>query len=338
MDGVADTDTNGEPSGAQRSSSTHPPPTSANETVQRLVELRLYLERGVKPLENKLHYQIDRAVRAADDYNTRAQQRSGAVGKKGQGKLHTSKNKPSDDDDDDDDSASDAESMTSTASSASSDGSSRLGLTSRPNLASFIQPSPVSNPSSSKRIPSSASTSAAAAVYKPPRIAPTALPSTTPGSSSNKPTARSRKSNLLDDYVSTELSSVPVAEPSIGANIVDRGRRDVLNARERAVAGERQRYEEENLVRLPGMSKKEKRVLGGDRMRRGQFGGEEWSGLGGSAERIVDLVRKKNNKGVLERSRKRGRDDGVSAGGGGGGGIGVAFEKRRKVLEQRKRK
>ncbi|KAI4148150.1 MAG: hypothetical protein LQ340_005207, partial [Diploschistes diacapsis] len=36
-------------------------------TVKRLVKLRVYLERGVKPLEGRLRYQIDKVVRTADE-------------------------------------------------------------------------------------------------------------------------------------------------------------------------------------------------------------------------------------------------------------------------------
>ncbi|KAK3065839.1 hypothetical protein LTS18_002334, partial [Coniosporium uncinatum] len=38
-----------------------------NDAVNKLVALRVYLEKGVRPLESKLKYQIDKVVRAADD-------------------------------------------------------------------------------------------------------------------------------------------------------------------------------------------------------------------------------------------------------------------------------
>ena len=40
--------------------------------VQQLVELRIYLERGVRPLESRLRYQLDKVVRAAADAETAA--------------------------------------------------------------------------------------------------------------------------------------------------------------------------------------------------------------------------------------------------------------------------
>jgi U3 small nucleolar ribonucleoprotein protein LCP5 len=38
-----------------------------DEVVKKLVELRVYLEKGVRPLEGRLKYQIDKVIRAADD-------------------------------------------------------------------------------------------------------------------------------------------------------------------------------------------------------------------------------------------------------------------------------
>ncbi|KAL9106082.1 MAG: hypothetical protein Q9187_008608, partial [Circinaria calcarea] len=37
------------------------------EVVKKLVELRVYLEKGIRPLENRLKYQIDKILRAVED-------------------------------------------------------------------------------------------------------------------------------------------------------------------------------------------------------------------------------------------------------------------------------
>ena len=39
----------------------------SDEITSKLVEHRVYLERGVRPLEQKIKYQIDKVVKAADD-------------------------------------------------------------------------------------------------------------------------------------------------------------------------------------------------------------------------------------------------------------------------------
>jgi U3 small nucleolar ribonucleoprotein protein LCP5 len=50
-------------SGSQQELNLHP----HDEVVQKLVELRVYLEKGVRPLENRLKYNIDKIIRTADD-------------------------------------------------------------------------------------------------------------------------------------------------------------------------------------------------------------------------------------------------------------------------------
>ena len=298
--------------------------TVADGVVKRLVELRVYLDRGVKPLENKLRYQIDNAVRAADEQEARSrlpkQSNGTSNAKKSKQTITTSDNSTDGSHTNDED-------------SDISDSNSERGVVSSSNIATFTRPSSSrdrTNPSSKDK----------PGVYRPPRIAAVAPPTMDPKSRRSQ---RPQKSHLLDEYITSELADAPVAEPSIGTNILDRGRRDILSTRERKVAQDRQQYEEENLIRLPGAGKKEVRRLEGERAKRGQFGGEEWSGLGGSADRIVELTRSgggtRGVKEALERSRKRGRnEDGDGEGGGGGSGgsrMGNKFVKKRRELEKR---
>src|SRR5271170_422460 len=42
-------------------------PKLGADAVKKLVELRVYLEKGVRPLEGKLKYQIDKVLRAAEE-------------------------------------------------------------------------------------------------------------------------------------------------------------------------------------------------------------------------------------------------------------------------------
>ena len=46
----------------------------SDTVVEKLVELRLYLEKGVRPLEGKLRFQLDKILRAADNADRGAQQ------------------------------------------------------------------------------------------------------------------------------------------------------------------------------------------------------------------------------------------------------------------------
>ncbi|KAI9833731.1 MAG: hypothetical protein M1819_003464 [Sarea resinae] len=305
----------------------------ADEVVKKLVELRVYIERGVRPLEGRLKYQIDKVLRAADDVARSNAQKDAAAANgtskssNATGGKDSEEEEEEDDDDDEDDE---------TAAGAGDSAAKIDDLSYRPNPSSFARPS--SHAASTTQ--TSASTDG---IYRPPRITPTALPTT--GGPADRATARAarpQKSATLDEFISAELSTTPLAEPSIGSTIVSGGRRS-KSTKERADEAERQAYEESNFVRLPKESKKDRAKKGG-RKRENGYGGEEWRGLGEGIERIERLTRKGKGGGggaggLLERSRKRERDtvDGARGSGAAAEGAGERFEKRRKMLGRRNR-
>lgn len=269
-----------------------------DEVVQKLVELRVYIEKGVRPLENRLKYQIDRIIRAADDAGRKITHNAKITKSK-----HANVGSASNSD------ASDAESG---------------GSTSEDEKTEIAGP----RPGRFARDKTSAASKAAASkdgIYRPPRIAPVSMP-TTEGREERQ-ARRPGKSATLDEFVATELSAAPIAQPSIGSTIVEGGRR-TKSDRERREEVEKREYEESNYVRLPEKTKKE---LAKQRSNRGGgFGGEEWRGLGAGLERIERLTQKKGGRSsTLEKSRKRPIEDGPR---GSGSAIGDAFEKRRKVV------
>ena len=276
-----------------------------SEVVKKLVELRVYLEKGFRPLENRLKYQIDKVLRAAeDDARSEAQKANGASKpaktKRGPRNGDVTGGVESEDDVEDDDEPQ------------------RLDdLAYRPNPAALMRPSQATNSQASN-------TKSSTNVYRPPRITPTSLPTT---SSSNTNVRRTKSSATLSEFVSAELSTAPLPEPSIGSTILDRGRR-YRGEKERETERERRTYEEGNYVRLPKEGRKEK----GKRRAGEGYGGEEWRGLGEGAERIVGLTKGRKESG-LERSRKRERDGGRDDRSGDAGG-----DKRRRVLGGRERK
>ncbi|MCJ1322138.1 hypothetical protein MMC15_007483 [Xylographa vitiligo] len=290
-----------------------------DDVVKKLVELRVYLEKGVKPLEGRLKYQIDKVVRAAQDEDAKnaasamlkSQTTNGvAAGARIVNGHHSNGTGKNDVSHDSDASSSEEEEVKPTTTVDP--------LAYRPNPSALTLPA---------RPEARASTSRSDGFYRPPRITPTSLPTTTPRNTATS--KRPSKSATLDEFVATELSTAPIAEPSIGSTIIDRGRRS-KSAKEREGEKERRGYEESNYVRLPTEGKKGK---GRGRKEGMGYGGEEWRGLGEGAERVVGLTRKGRGGGVLERSRKRPRDDG---GGGGEVRMGETFEKRRKGLEKRR--
>lgn len=293
-------------------------PSISKEVVKKLVELRVYLEKGVRPLENRLKYQIDKVLRAADDAARDATQNPSGVPK---GRTTANGIDAADDSgsESDDESTAELDTMAPAKTAAEID-----DLSYRPNPSALMRPGRPSDPR--------ASTPKSDGIYRPPRITPTALPTTT--GREQRAARKPSKSATLDEFVSTELSSAPLAEPSIGSTIISGGRRS-KSQKERTADAERRTYEESNFVRLPKESKKD-RAKKGVGSRNGGYGGEEWRGLGEGVERIERLTqRTKVGNGILEKSRKRAVEDSPR---GSGEVIGERFEKRRKVRGPRSRK
>ncbi|KAH7369233.1 Sas10/Utp3/C1D family protein [Plectosphaerella cucumerina] len=276
------------------------------EVVKKLVELRLYIEKGVRPLEDKLRYQIEKILRAADDTERAAQVQ---VAKAEVGDNSDSGSDSGDDDDEDDGEA--------TASAQAGNFSARPG--------SFVRPAAAS---------AAAASAQKDGVYRPPRVAPTVMPSERRERKDRRP----QKSATMDEFIEAEMSSVPMAVPSIGTNVLAGGRK-IKTAAERKDEDERREYEESNFTRLPTASKKDKAKAAQQSARgRMQFGGEEWRDLREGVDRINRLTAKKEGargtRALLEKSRKRGREttdgpksDGTAA------GMGDRFQKRLKVVE-----
>lgn len=275
--------------------------------VKKLVELQVYLEKGVRPLEGRLKYQIDKVLQAADD----AKRNEDASKPKTNGKASRDA-----DSEDDDSENSDAESNNGAALQADD----KDDLQYSHNPGSFVRP-----------------TGAAAAgmkgesedgVYRPPRIQATSMPTTT--GPREKGEKKPNKSATLDEFVNTELSSAPFAEPSIGTTTTSGGRRR-KSEKELNDEAERREYEERNYVRLPKESKKERAKKKGGRD--AGYGGEEWRGLGEGIDRIERLTKKSGGegRGALEKSRKRAVEDGPKSSG--GAEVGQGFQKRLKALD-----
>lgn len=275
-----------------------------DEVVQKLVELRVYLEKGVRPLENRLKYQIDKIIRSADDATRRANQATA--------KPKAQKIKAGAESDD-----SDAESAASAQTEEDED-----EMTFGPNRAALARAKTEATEARTKE-------SAKDGIYRPPKITPMSMP-TTEGREERRE-RRPGKSSTLDEFIATELSSAPIAEPSIGSTIVNGGRH-TKSEKERREENERREYEESNFTRLAPKSKKDQAKEA--KRRNGGFGGEEWRGLSAGIDRIERLTQKKSgSRGTLEKSRKRPIEDGPR---GSGSAAGDAFEKRRKVVARYK--
>lgn len=284
--------------------------TALSETLtKKLVEHRVYLDRGVRPLEQRIKYQVDKVVKAAEDEDRAANQKSKPA--------INGRAKAEEDSSDDSEDGSDDE-------SAESAGDDIDELSYRPNPAAFAAPQAEEEQEKVGRY----SRKNDDGVYRPPRISATAMPTT---EQREKRAARPGHNSTVDEYITNELSANPVAQPSIGSNVVAGGR-TTKNAKAMAREAERRNYEETNLVRLPKESKKE--LAKYKQKDRANYGGEEWKGLGESLDRIGDLTRKKGKDSALDKSRKRrATEDGPR-----GDGIGDAFDIKKRRMDKKMRK
>ncbi|PFH61915.1 hypothetical protein XA68_15788 [Ophiocordyceps unilateralis] len=278
----------------------------------KLVELRLYLEKGARPLEEKLRFSIERFLRTAEDAQREEHSKSRIPGPDDKSATSDSSGSESEEEDDSD-----------------KDGPMRSGQApAAPRVGALID---------DVRTQSTGHDDGPSGIYRPPRRDRHLMETTRPREKADR---RPNKSHTVEEFVHSELSTAPMAEPSIGTTILQGGRK-MKTAQERKDEAERREYEEMNLVRLPKLSKKERAKKnkeaghGGGRM---QFGGEEWRDLGEGVDRIDRLTKRKGQAGgggvraLLEKSRKRGLDAT-----GGHVEIGERFQKKVKMLEAGRR-
>ncbi|TFB00443.1 hypothetical protein CCMA1212_007696 [Trichoderma ghanense] len=300
--------------------------TDLDDAVRaRLVELRLYLEKGARPLEEKLRFSIDRFLRTAED----AQRRDKLKEAKASGKTGSSTDESgSGSEDEDEDSEDDSQAGEGVSSRPAPK---RGNLSAAPNLGSLMDDVALRP---AKR--DQADDSTPAGVYRPPRRERQVMETT---QTREKAARRPMRSHTMEEFVASELSAAPIAEPSIGTTIVQGGRR-MKTTQERKEEEERREYEETNFTRLPKESKKEraKKAKQAGRSGRMQFGGEEWHDLGEGVDRIDRLTKRKEGgagsgvRAMLEKSRKRGAEtqDGPR---GSGHQMGERFHKKARLLE-----
>ncbi|KAI9686111.1 MAG: hypothetical protein M1820_010694 [Bogoriella megaspora] len=310
------------------------------EVVKKLVELRVYLERGVRPLEGRLKYQIDKVLRAADDATHREAQASNSASTLNKVTNGTPKRKDSQNSDEDEGSTSESgedSDQEQPSEKYTGNGIPLDELAYRPNPASFLQPTTTTAHPDSTAAKYSEPLSNTR--YVPPKTTPT--PYNIPSSKPSKPTPRSR---ALDNYLDTLPTSAPTAEPSIGSQAPNSSRaaslgRRQISRREKDAAEERKRYEEENLVRLPKESKKDrlKRRRVDEREEQGalEFGGEEFGELGREGGRLARAVGRRKGEGevggLLGRSRRT-----EMGGGGDAGTVRLGDMYRRKAKKRRR--
>ncbi|KAK8050954.1 U3 small nucleolar ribonucleoprotein lcp5-like protein [Apiospora rasikravindrae] len=264
----------------------------SNTVVEKLVELRLYLEKGVRPLEEKLEYQLDRMLRAADETERQSQNAA-----------HSAAAREAEESDEDESEEEEG------GATANGGGVPVLDKNASSALPSFgFQAS--KNPAGMAAA-AAASDADRTGVYRPPKISATVMPTTERREARER--SRPQRSATMNEYINEEVLDQPLAQPSVGTTIVSGGR-GMKTTHQKADEDRRRDYEETNFVRLPAESKKDRAKRNKAEGRTGgmQFGGEDWRDLG-NVDRIDKLTRKKpsgasGTKALLENSRKRGRE------------------------------
>lgn len=210
------------------------------KAVENSIVQRVTLEKGVKPLEKKLNYQLEKMIRS---YNKMIEDET-----KLEAKLT---NKPESEDESGSDSESDSEQSEDDA------------LSYKPDVNNLKKSQANIKPTAS---------SSSNDVYKPPKISAVAPPT----SLAEKPERTSGgKLQSMEEYLQ-ENSDLPQTEVSIGSSILNNGRGGVKTNRDRQKELEIQNYEENNFTRLPStMTKKTFKQKQNEKIN--NFAGEDWS-------------------------------------------------------------
>lgn len=236
--------------------------------IETTIVQRVCLEKGVKPLEKRLSYQLDKMMRS---YKRMEAQHQSEVGK---GK----------------DSGSGSNSDSDSDSDSNSD-SSDDNLAYKPDVLALAKLT-------------SRDTRAAAAAggdkYKPPKIS--ALEPPKPAAAASR-RSDNRKLQSMEEYL-RETSDQPSMEASIGATIINHGKGGVKTNREREKEREIQTYEENNFTRLPNAAtKKTHRQKQSELVN--NFGGEDWSIFNNKRNVDDSTSRKRKPTTAWDRVKKR---------------------------------
>lgn len=267
-----------------------------NNAIRNTVTQRIVLEKGIKGLESKISYQVEKSIRAY------------AKSKAAASTKEHSKN-------DSDDSDSDKDSDKEDDEEEEQDNGDLLLFKPNPKLllntngTKDAKPTSKSRSSKHPKDDNDDEPKKSTEKYQPPKIAATSLSGPASGSSSsNKRQHHNRKNALMEDYLES-TSIAPVSEPSIGTTITGGGR-GLSTARDRRKEKEIRDYEETNYTRLSSITRKQQEK---DKKRRLQrdggaggdsFFGEDWGFSSRSNVESATAKRRKDGS-VWERAKKR---------------------------------
>ncbi|KAM9902240.1 hypothetical protein OXX69_008398 [Metschnikowia pulcherrima] len=258
------------------------------EAVVASVKQRVTLEKGIKPLEKKLSYQLDKMVRSFHRMEEESAKASEKVAEDAENqKLSKRVSKQGSDSDSDSDSDSNSDSE-----------DDEDALSYRPDAAALAKMAPQAKKSAKS---SKSEKDPSAEKYKPPKISAVAPP-TAAFDDRAAPKQSNRKLQSMEEYLA-EASELPQAESSIGATIVGHGRGGVKTSRDKQKEMELQRYEESNFTRLPSTAtKKSFRQKMAERAN--TFAGEDWSMFNNKRDLKEGTSRKRSSGTAWDRVKR----------------------------------
>lgn len=248
------------------------------KAVEGTVRQRVTLEKGVKPLEKKLEYQLDKMVRSFHRMEEETAQAEKKAAEKAQLKEAAGSN---------------SDSSSGSGSDSDSDDE-QDALSYRPDASGLVA-------ASGTKTKTSKTGDKTTKTYKPPKILAVAPPSAQFDDKAG-PKKVNRKLQSMEEYLE-EASDMPRAEASIGATIVGHGRGGVKTSRDRQKERDIQRYEEENFTRLPGTATKKtfKQKMA---ERANTFAGEDWSMFNNSRNLREGTSRKRKAGSAWDRAKR----------------------------------
>lgn len=261
------------------------------KAVKNTVVNRTVLDRGVKGLESKIAYEIEKALRNYQKYKVQQEEK-----KRNKGLDDDESEEDSEEEDDDDEMAFKPNPFGLSTSKSSSKDSKKSSYDSEVD----------SDDSDSKprKKSSKSNEDEDDGLYKAPKISAT-LPENF-DEKVKRSSMHSRKNALLEDFISS-TSAAPQLESSIGSTIIDGGRGGHKTLRESRKEREIDEYEESNYTRLPEKIKENYKGGPAKKGRRNRFDdsilGNDWKFDNDSIDRD-SRKRKKSSKG---NSKKRSR-------------------------------
>lgn len=277
---------------------------------QLAIENRVVLERGVKPLEKKLSYQLDKLIRAyrrtENEYMDAERRTTEKLSR-----IDHDDRSHSDEKNDSDDSKS-------SSSDSDSGDEEEEEMSYRPNVIKSKSIRKDKGRGEEEENNENNKESNNDSIYRPPKIS-AMLPPTAHTSQyfEDKFNAKDHKDHsnrsrmqAIDEYL-RDQSEQPDWESSIGTNIVDHGRGGIKSLKDTERERRVTEYEEENFTRINhlGMNKAErKRMKQRERAARANIIGGEDFGIFNSKRKLEDSTSRRGNKRsktAWERAKKR---------------------------------